>query len=339
MTHIIGQIMQTKAGVAQFDVLVAQKFEGVQIATSTDPEIFLALDGAGKILGPVIGNTVTVTTDGKAKDVKLTALVGGIDPQALVGKDFADMTPEEQIVYVRYLESLSAAKLGVKAEVAVEQQEAPVEETKKAAKATKVTKAAPVEEPTDEEDDEEEEEDGEEYTRESLKGKDIKQLRKIAKDLELEGVNSRTPKNDLIEAILEAQDDEEDDEEEEDENPAPKSKVLKTDEEVEEDDEEEDEEDSDDDNEGDDGEDTDEDAEDAEDDEDDEEDEDEDGLEALRKKWSEKKIIAIKDNKELDNLRKLCGIRYPSGTALKPSKVKDDIIELLHGDDEEDEEE
>jgi hypothetical protein len=264
---------QTKDGFSVFNGIVAVAKEGFSVVKKGD--LFVAVDKKGKELGEIIGETVVGNSDFKHTDAgkkfKLTALVPAIDPAKLIGKDPTTLSKDELVVLTTYLQELAAGKLNVS-----DKKEAKKEATKaaeeKTGKKLKQKTAAKVELP-----------DGI-STYEDLAALGAKDLwKKIVQPIaeQLEGITSRSKKDDMLEAaakffnLTPTESDEEEDELEEDELPTGMADSDEEDDEEEDYDEEE-EEDEDDEDE-DDSEEDDEDSEDEEsdDDEDDEESEDE----------------------------------------------------------------
>lgn len=329
--------LKTKKGTESFKVLV--EIEEAQIAKQDDA--FVAVYDGTQIPGVVIKAFV-----GK-KEVALDSLVGDIDPTTLIGKDPSKMTVDEIAALQAYLADLAKGNAGVK----------DTEETKKEVKKSaekKTGKKAPKEEPA--EDTPAELPEGI-TSIEDLKGMSAKDLWKdVVKPLadELDGINSRSKKDDMIEALaayfnLEDEEAEEEDvETEEDENEAEYEEDDAEDDDEYEDDEDEDEEeeedsDEDEDEEEDDSEDDEDEEEDEEesDDDDDDEDEDEDA------EWDDEEDDEDEDEvteEDVDNLFKagnkaaiikFCkehGISLPKKKLSAP-KVKAIIKEALFGDE------
>jgi hypothetical protein len=235
--------MKTEKGTTTFTALVAIEKKNVTVEKREGR--FYALEN-GEYLGEIVGDHV-MGTEGKNKGVKIALedLIPSIDGADLVGKDPADMTKEELIAYAEYLQNQAGVK--------------PVAADKKAEKKAEKVEAT------------------EEITLETLKAMKIKPLIEKAKELGIEGITSRSKKDDVIAAIAEKLGLTESDEEEDEEEEMPKAKGKKSSSKkpVEEDEEEDDEDEDDEDEEESDDEEDDSDEED-ESDEDDEEDEEED---------------------------------------------------------------
>lgn len=319
--------LQTKSGVALFTAMV--QVAGVELAKE-GAKVVAFLNG--EKLGTVQGETVVA--DGKK--LKIESLASAIDPAALVGKDPTTLTQEELIALTTYLQGLAAGKLNVS-----DKKEAKGKAEKAAEKKTGKKVEAPVEE--EEETEEAELPEGVESI-EDLEKMGAKDLWKLAKPLNLEGINSRTKKDDLVEALaehfgLEADEEEEDEDIEEDalpESMTDEDEEEYDEDEEDEDDEEEDEDESDDeedeeededesDEEDDEEEEDDEDEEDEEEDDEDEEDEDDE--------LTPEDIDAMETKEEIMAVIKKHGIKLPK-KKLSVLKVKRFIKEALFGDEE-----
>lgn len=364
------QFLQTKTGVTAFIGLVQVSLEGLQIAKEGDDFIAYGEDGAK--LGPIVEEHVKFNNPEteKVSKVKLTSLVAGIDPETLLGKNFATMSDAEKAVYVKHLEALAADKIST----ATSKQAADKPKKAEAAKATKS-------------EDDSEDQIPVPTTLAELKKIGVKDQIKLAIQEGVEGINSRTKKGVVESKLAEALELVEKEDEKPADNKPAKSKVLKSDAELEEDDEDEEEEeeeenedddidedededeiddedededddsdddsdededdeddDSDEDDDDDQDEDEDEDDEDSndddsdedddedEDDQDDEdEDEDEDEFASVRKKWTPAKIDKITDKTVLNSLRKEVGVTYKKDEKVSPVRVKEDIKAVLFG--------
>ena len=253
--------LQTKSGQKLFSAVIGVK----DVEIHKDEDGFVAVQNGAVIPGTVI----------KLDHENLNDLVPAIDPTKLIGKDPTTLSQDELIALTSYLQSLAAGKLNVSDDKeATSKAEAAAE--KKAGKKKKKAAPAPVEEESDEDEEETESDvalpEGVE-TYDDLAGLGARELWKIAKPLDLEGINSRSKKDVLVAALAEhfGLTEEDDDDEEEDALPAALS--------GEEDEEEYDEEDEDDDEDEEEDDESEEDDEDEfEDDEDDEEDEEEEDL-------------------------------------------------------------
>lgn len=322
--------LQTKAGLTVFKAQVV--VDGVELVKEGD-KVKAVLNG--EVIGSVVGETVVA--DGKK--IKIESLKSAINPADLVGKDPLTLSNEELTALTEYLKDIAAGKITA----------APAVEEKPAAKKDKPAGKKPTKKPAAVEVDEEEEDEDEEVslpegveTYEDLEGKSTKELWAIAKPLNLEGVNSRSKKNELVAAIaeffdLEAPVEEEDEDDiEEDEL----EEVLDEEEEDFDDDEEEDEEedldeDEDDEDYDEEDEDEEEEEEDDEDDEDydedeEEEDEEDDDLDVTEKDIDE---LFKADNKEA--IVAFCrkhGVTIPKRKLTK-QKLKQIIKDQIFGEE------
>ncbi len=210
--------LKTKSGKELFDaeVLVTgvtlHKEDGVVVA---------------KLDGETVGTVVSGTVVFAGKEVKISALVGEIDPTTLIGKDPTTLTQEELIALTTYLQQLAAGA-------------APAPKKEEKAKAKPASKTAPAVE-----EDEEDEEEGFELpegldTYEAIASLGVKELwAKIGKHVAAEaGIKARTPKDEMLEALAEFFGLEADEEEEEVKPAKTKSKAKAPVVEDEEDDEE-----------------------------------------------------------------------------------------------------
>ena len=312
--------LQTKSGEKVFEVLIRVAKAGI---VKKDKN-FIAIVNGEEMPGIVA----------KVEGHKLAELVPMIDPAALVGKDPTTLTQEELIALTTYLQELAAGKV-VKEEVAEE----------KPAKKKKA-KPAPVEEEEDEEEeddfedvegDDEEEEDEEEKVAPPKGVKNYDQLRKlgtkklwaIAKELNLDGINSRSKLDELSAALAEYFGfDLPGDEEEEDDAEIVNDSVEDVEDGEEEYDEEEDEEDESDEDEDEEDEDEDESDDEEEDDEEEDDEEDEDDEDAL----TEEDIDNLKTKQEIQAVMKKHGIKPPTGGKITIGKVKAHIKAQLFGE-------
>lgn len=328
--------LQTKSGLSLFTAMVT--VSNIELQREGDK---VAAFLNGQLIGVVEGETVVA--DGKK--LKLASLKPSINAASLIGKDPTTLSHEELVALTLHLQQLATDKVG-DAPVAEEAPKA----SKKKATAEAETKAKPKAKAVVEK---AELPEGLE-TYEDLAELGSKELWKdVVKGIvsELEGITSRSKKDEMLEAAakyfgLTPADEEEEDEEEEDDLPGSfDSEDDDEDEdededelEDEEDDEDEDEEDEDEeDDEDSDDEDEDEDDEDEEEDEDDEdydeedEDDDDEDDEAVTPKDVDA-LFKAGNKKAILDFCKLHEISIPK-KKLSADKVKQIIMEALFGDE------
>lgn len=327
--------LQTKSGLSLFTAMVT--VSNIELQREGDK---VAAFLNGQLIGVVEGETVVA--DGKK--LKLASLKPSINAASLIGKDPTTLSHEELVALTLHLQQLATDKVG-DAPVAEEAPKA----SKKKATAEAETKAKPKAKAVVEK---AELPEGLE-TYEDLAELGSKELWKdVVKGIvsELEGITSRSKKDEMLEAAakyfgLTPADEEEEDEEEDDLPGSFDSEDDDEDEdededelEDEEDDEDEDEEDEDEeDDEDSDDEDEDEDDEDEEEDEDDEdydeedEDEDDEDDEAVTPKDVDA-LFKAGNKKAILDFCKLHEISIPK-KKLSADKVKQIIMEALFGDE------
>lgn len=325
--------LQSKSGLSLFTALVT--VAGVELQKQGN--VIVAFLN-GEKLGTV--DAETVVADGKK--LKVASLKPAIDVTALVGKDPTTLTHEELVQLTLHLQSLASAKVGENAPVAKSQAKAKDEATEKeVVKVEKKTKKTVVVEKSELPEGFETYEDLAELGSKEL-WKDI--VKGIAS--ELEGISSRSKKDEMLEAAakyfgLTPAEEEEEDEEEEEADALPESMDDEDEEEDEDDDLEDEDEDEDDEDEED--EDSDEDDEDEDDDSDEDDDEDEDDEEYDEEDEDEEDEDEVTE-KDVDALFKagnkaaiveFCrthGISIPK-KKLSADKVKQIIKEALFGEE------
>lgn len=314
--------LKTQSGATEFSGLVLVSKEGFSVEKVGNA--YIAVDAKGKEIGTVDPETTLVFGDDEGEEILVKDLIPAISGADLVGKNPNDLSKEELVILTMYLQEQAGAKVANIAD-------------KKAGKATKTDKKA-----------EKKEEaasagDRKTYTREELEAMGAKDLwKEVIQPIadQLEGITSRSKKDEMIAAYLkfigaeeeapapakeekkaekkgkkapepvEEEDDEDDEEEEDEEDTDDEEDEDEDDSDDSDDDEDEDDDEEEDDDEDSSDEDDESDDDEDEDDEDDDEDEEEDD-EDEDDVYTEEDIDELEDAKEIKLIMKKHGLKLP----------------------------
>lgn len=114
--------LQTKSGKTLFNATV--EVSGVELFKQ-EKDIIAVLEGVkiGKVTGTTVTTYVADNLKEKTEKVKLTELIPNINPQDLIGKDPNTLSKEELIVLTQYLQDIAAGKVTQTKEKSVKKEE------------------------------------------------------------------------------------------------------------------------------------------------------------------------------------------------------------------------